>query len=379
MDLSVARKKFVMIFVVVFLLAPTLGTVIESLSNRYLVCSSPQHGGASEVFETTIAAKSQALETCDATSQRVIVKCSKIGPLPLFEAEFNYMNTLNSSGFTPKPFEFFNKDGDASKPCMSMEMLGLNLESLRLHRPGIWPSVTLGSIGVKLLTIGNVLHNTYRLLHRDLHAGNVCLERDTELSRNLFLIDLGDMTPMQSDERASEQSYRLDEVRQMVLTIRFLLDGDLKYYVTKRYTYDEDEICQGAVPLPLCEALRYVFGLKEDSPSIDDEFLIRKMNDLTNNTFSGGVIWDPYIEVMGMPDLNKPLELQPFVAERAHSPTPIVEDKSPIATNAHSSSRSDVSQYVAPKNSSTTKAAAALKRPGPVLATLLFVPILLVL
>jgi|LauGreDrversion4_2_1035121.scaffolds.fasta_scaffold22610_3 hypothetical protein len=316
-----------MIFFGVVLLAPTLGTVIESVSSRYLVCSSPQHGGASEVFETTMTAKSQALESCDATNQRVIVKCSKIGPLPLFEVEYKHMTTLESSRFTPRPIEFFNKDGDETKPCMSMEMLGVNLESLRFQKPGMWPSATLGSIGIQLLTIGSALHNTYGLLHRDLHAGNICLERsNSEFSRNLFLIDLGDMRPMQSDDRGSAHSDRLDEVRQIVLTIRFLLDGDRKYYVTKRYIYDEGEICQGSVPLPLCEALRYVFSLPGDSSSVDYDSLIHKMNQLTDNTYSGSVIWNPYIEAaVGIPDLRDSFALRPVDFDHADTPIDTTE------------------------------------------------------
>ncbi len=196
-----------------------------------------------------------------------------------------------------------------------MEKVGINLESLRMAKPGYWPPVTLGTIGVSLLGAIRILHNDYHVVHRDLHAGNVCLADETaRLSSKLFIIDLGDMIPLQTDERANANFYQLDEVRQAVLTIRYLLDGDTKYYVTKRYVYDPHTICQRNVPSSLCDALRYIFELSDESSVVEYDFLIAKMRELADGQYTDGIVWNTYIEQYGMPDIESLSGFRPLVA-----------------------------------------------------------------
>ena len=301
------------------LAASVLGHVIESPVSRYELCAESKHGGAAYLFEALMSTKSESkCENCH-NNRRVILKCLKDGQSELSQSEIQMMVLLSESEFVPKVLELFNISPNPQQPCVAMEKVGINLESLRLYQGGYWPAVTLGTIGVSLLQAVRRFHNDYHVVHRDLHAGNVCLgNQPAGLSSKLFIIDLGDMIPLSSDERSSANYYRVDEVRQAVLTIRYLLDGDSKYYVTKRYAYDPIEICRDPkVPAPLCDALRYIFEISDESPSVDYDFLISKMKLLfageRSDIQEGLIVWGPYIAEYGLPDIESLSSFRPLI------------------------------------------------------------------
>ena len=333
-----------MIISAIVLVASVFAGVIESPSYRYLLCAQAQHGGSSELFVATMVDKLDTSSDYLAKSKLVILKCHKDGPDEAFVRESQKLNDLKGSGVVPVPWESFKPILGPQKPCIAMEKVGINLESLRMAKPGYWPPVTLGSIGVSLLGALRVLHNEYHVVHRDLHAGNVCLADETaSLSSKLFIIDLGDMIPLQSDDRASANFYQMDEVRQAVLTIRYLLDGDTKYYVTKRYVYDPHTICQGNVPSSLCDALRYIFELLEGEAVVDYDFLITKMRELAAGQYTDGIVWNPYIEQYGMPDLESLSGFRPIVAlppSPSSSPLPQTSTSSVVCVNSSAEPRS---------------------------------------
>jgi hypothetical protein len=92
---------------------------------------------------------------------------------------------------------------------------------------------------------------------------------------------------------------------------------------------------------------------------VDYDFLIQKMIQLTDNTYSGSLIWHPYIEAVGMPDLKDSFALRPFDLEQADIPTDTTEKDSHISTGVISVS-SNVNQSVMESTNSSrdqTKAA----------------------
>jgi len=212
------------------------------------------------------------------------------------------LTRLYDSGITPKPIEYFLKRGDPQLPCIAMERVGSNLQTLRSNYAGIWPHETLGSIGIQLISMVDKLHNDYNLLHKDLHLGNVCLGDDTLLSDHLFLIDLGDMTPVETTIKGTADFFRLDEVRQAVLSIRYLFDGDSKFYVSKRYQYDRDDACSNDVPKPLCDALEYVYSIPIDTSEIDYEYVKNVMREMAGpNSQDAKINWTPFTDKYGQP------------------------------------------------------------------------------
>jgi hypothetical protein len=314
--------KVVLFSTAIATLAASSAHIVESPSLRYHICSSIGYGGVAEVFVASIAERSSNSANCARNATTVILKCNKDGIPEAIRAEFAYMSTLQSSGFTPNPIELFDRDGNKHLPCLSMQKMGANLETLRSVYSGVWPVQTLGSIGAYMLRSLRSLHNDHSLVHRDLHAGNICLGNTSSgLSSSLHMIDLGDMRPLVSDERASASFYRIDDVRQMILNIRFLLDGDHAYYVTKRYVYDANAICQGSVPRSLCDALKYIFELSNESESVDYDYLISKMVEMTGDANSGepNVLWEPLIARVGVPDDLDTLTLIPPVDTIPHS------------------------------------------------------------
>jgi hypothetical protein len=210
------------------------------------------------------------------------------------------LSKLSDSGFTSRPFEIFLDNEDKNRPCISMERVGINLQSLRMSNRGQWPSETLGSIGVALIDAVDKLHNNYHVIHKDLHLGNVCLG-DNQTSDKLYIIDFGEMKELQTDIAGTTEFYKLEEVRQVVLSIRFLFDGDDRYYVTKRYTYKKDDACKPQVPSALCDALEYVFTLPSDSPDLDYQIVRKKFVELAGGNDSNKILWKEFHAKIGTP------------------------------------------------------------------------------
>lgn len=332
------------------IVAPVIvGNIIESETRIYTLCSIAQHGGAADLFDAVMTERSGESRPSNLKPDRVILKCRKDSSDEQFKEEIRMLDLLSDSRVTPRYIESFILPGAGRKPCVAMEKVGVNLESLRLKLEGLWPSATLGSIGHQLIVAIRKLHTEYMVVHHDLHAGNICLaDEPGRLSRKLLIIDLGDMTPLETDNRGSADFYRIDEVRQAVLTIRFLHDGNVDYYVTKRYVYDSNKICQG-VQSPLCDALRYVFELPNEGATIDYDFLIEKMTQMTNRRYINGIRWGPFIKKYGMPDLDSLSGFRPLLDENQSSKT----TESPCFFKTPAESITQLNQPLETRNNAT--------------------------
>ena len=132
-----------MIVLAVVILASVSGKVIESPKYHYRIRAQARHGGAAELFQAVMTRGGPASRDYSCESKEVILKCQKDGSGELFQREVFMMESLRDTGVSPKLFEYFHVSGRSQRPCMAMEKVGINLESLRLHKPGYWPSITL--------------------------------------------------------------------------------------------------------------------------------------------------------------------------------------------------------------------------------------------
>lgn len=270
---------------------------IASPAHTYEVCQQVSVGGAGTVYLVDLAHGGGACEH----GGSLIIKCGPSDSKDLYRDEFMKMSRMSSETWVPRAHGHFIQQGGPGGPCIVMERLGMDLQKLR-ESMGDSKLTTgaLGTLGARMVEIVCSLHNKYGLVHSDLHAANWMLELSTgKPSTNIKMIDYGDMKPLASDRSNTAQGYAIEEIRQVVITLRYLFDRDLKYYVWKRYNYSESEICAG-VPSELCEALRYVNGLQEgeNQPPVDYDRLKSLLEAMAANGgihYSGKVEWGDLI------------------------------------------------------------------------------------
>ena len=209
-------------FQLAILVPLTIGSAILSPTSQYQyrLCGKMAYGGSGEIYEVVRALKSDDTTSCDSTTDRQILKCNLKGQPESYDQEFRMLSKLSDSGFTSRPFEIFLDNEDKNRPCISMERVGINLQSLRMSNRGQWPSETLGSIGVALIDAVDKLHNNYHVIHKDLHLGNVCLG-DNQTSDKLYIIDFGEMKELQTDIAGTTEFYKLEELPDSIEIIYF--------------------------------------------------------------------------------------------------------------------------------------------------------------
>ena len=340
--------------VVLAALANTLGVVVESGTDKYTLCSCLSVGGIGAVH--TAVSEKLSGPTADCTSENLVVlKCGTVDQTGIFSLEARYMSTISSEPWAPRIHEYFKKKDGSGDPCIAMELLGLDLQRVRdgFAAGKEWSWVTLGSIGARMIEAIESLHNKYKLVHTDLHAGNWVLLRESgnKLSSDMKLIDYGDCRPLEGDQVQSRDFYSFEEMRQVIINIRYLFDGNLTFYAWKRYKFNKAEICAGIHPR-LCEALVYVSKLKEGD-FLDYKKLHRNMVSLVEESgafkYENRIIWGPSETRLSQPEAQKP-------------------SIAPVPAKAGNVKQSDTHPFVSNSNNVETSPAAGL-----IIVALLFI------
>jgi serine/threonine protein kinase len=169
-----------------------------------------------------------------------------------------------------------------------MERLGQSLTDIRNSQQGKWSWVTVASIGIRTLDIMEVLHKQLGVVHSDPHPGNWVLERDSGLSPHVRLIDFGDAKDVGFPGIAK---LHLEDVQQLVYSLRYFYDGNMDYYAYKRAVpMDPSDL-----PAPYMHAFRYVCSLTDPS-HIDykqiRDYLVSIMQQF-GASYRGGITWSP--------------------------------------------------------------------------------------
>jgi hypothetical protein len=221
-----------------------------------------------------------------------VVKCGPAHMKEAYNKEFKMMKAVESAAWSPKPMEFFmNKDS----PCIVMDLLGKDLAKVRSNSKRIWPIELIASIGIQLIDAMGELHFTHNLVHNDLHAGNIALRLPAQ--DQLVVFDYGDMVP------AVPSALIASELRQVMLTLRYLLDGDRKYYVTKRYKYNMEELCEN-IPEELCNVIDYAYSLDKEATQEDYREIrlsLEKMLAEKSLTYEGKIMWGKSVPAPAVP------------------------------------------------------------------------------
>ena len=169
-----------------------------------------------------------------------------------------------------------------------MERLGQSLADIRNSQQGKWSWATVASIGIRTLAIIEVLHKELGVVHSDPHPGNWVLERDSGLSPHVRLIDFGDAKDVGYPGIAK---LHLEDVQQLVYSLRYYYDGNMDYYAYKRAVpMDPSDL-----PAPYMQAFRYVCSLTDPS-QIDykqiRDYLVVVMQQF-GASYRGGITWSP--------------------------------------------------------------------------------------
>lgn len=335
--------------VVVAILTNTLGVVVESGTDKYTLCTCLSVGGIGAVH--TAVSEKLSRPTADCTGENLVVlKCGTVDQTGIFSLEARYMSTISSEPWAPKIHEYFKKKDGSGDPCIAMELLGLDLQRVRDSLAEVgkqWSWVTLGSIGARMVEAVESLHKKYKLVHTDLHAGNWVLTRESgaKFSSDMKLIDYGDCRPLEGDRIQSRDFYSFEEMRQVIINIRYLFDGNLTFYAWKRYKFNKAEICAG-IHIRLCESLVYVSKLKEGD-FLDYNKLHRNMVSLVEE--GGAFKYENKIIWLGQPETQKP-------------------KIPPVPAKAGNVKQSDMDPFVSHSNNVETSPAAGL-----IIVALLFI------
>jgi hypothetical protein len=231
-----------------------------------------------------IGGKAQILVVKSTAGEELVIKCGQTNQVDKLKTEFQRMEILGKSNWSLKPVEFFmNQDA----PCIVMEQLGGDVQRVRRASTEKWSIPTVVSIGIGIIDALTEMHFKYNLVHSDMHPGNIGYRKgDTS---HLVVFDYGDMKPVSSPMSGKS------DLKDALLSMRYYIDGDRKYYVAKQYSYNQAELCAG-IPDELCAAIDLVFANKGKAVPKETYDEIRNM--LTGLLkklgveYAGKIIWE---------------------------------------------------------------------------------------
>lgn len=197
--------------------------------------------------------------------REIVVKCGPSKRMERYREEFGLMEQLRGESWAIQPIEFFVQ-GDS--PCIVMESLNRDFGDVRRHTEHVWPLETVASIGLGLVEALKTLHFRHHLFHKDMHSGNIGTRKSDP--SQLVIFDYGDMGPITHPAEPS------GDLRQALLSLRYYWDGNRKFYVAKRYSYDKAEVCAG-IPPSLCHAIDFAYTLKPKAATPDHYDELRAM------------------------------------------------------------------------------------------------------
>ena len=245
----------------------------------YTLCKPLPYGGSRLVV---VAVRSS--ETC-ANGPTVIIKCDTEGVereselLRSFEStRYIYVDTVTRS--------------DSPDVCLVMRHLGASLEQFRDSRVSqIWTWPTVASIGLILVNAVEEFHSR-GFAHSDLHSGNVLFQSPGDISR-ITPIDVGSMVRLDEDPKRGPMDCILDDLKQIIVSLRFLVDGDRQFFAAKRFDFRSMSTAAIAgAPEPYAEALVYLYSIKS-MEEIDYErikHLLRAIIRTGDREFAGNAI-----------------------------------------------------------------------------------------
>ena len=283
--------------------------IIRSSTRVYRSCQEVGEKGNARVYAAAYSGLYEGQPECN-TGENVILKCPISGQEPLIEREFKVLERLQGLNWAPSLLDFADDPESPLKKCIVLEKLAMSLQNIRDgYAPGDklhW--VTLGSIGARSIEIMTSFHRDLGLIHTDPHPGNWMLEptSDGSLSPHMKMIDFGDCTSFWDPFPPNQVRHRWEDIQQIVMSLRYLYDGDFSFYAYKRLEdHTRPLVCQN-VPKTYCDVFQYI-----DSPSetglVDYDLVRNYMLQLVTEhggQYNGEIIWNPTVSTIGTPKIN---------------------------------------------------------------------------
>jgi hypothetical protein len=223
--------------------------------------------------------------------EELVIKCGPVTRTSRYEEEYKLMEKLGRKNWAVKPVEYFLNSQDA--PCIVMEQLGQDLAAMRSADRATWSIPTVVSIGIGMIDALIDLHFEFNLVHKDLHSGNVAVRKNDK--SKLVIFDYGDMVPA-----TPGLSTKID-IRDAMLSMRYYVEGNRRFYLAKQNGYNKAEVCTG-IPEELCTAIDTVYDRSRKVLTKDDYLGVRRiltdlLKDKYDVEYTGSIIWDLKKEV----------------------------------------------------------------------------------
>ena len=269
---------------------------IESKNYRYYICERIGEGQDAEVHSAIMLPKNNPIvgDPCKDNPTKIALRCEfPMKYLHQVSRQLPFMKVLEQADWAPQGFETFTRiDGKhAGKKCTSMSLLGQNIREIRESRSDPFPLPTLLTIGMQMITILDELHNVHEIVHCDVHSKNWVTRIDN--SDKLSLVDYGYMK-LKTNPRVPFDRV-LSELKEMVITLRFLVDLDNNFYVAKKIkNFDMNLVCpKDVIPTEIKNLVEFVYSLKPEQVTVDT---YRQMFDLMKSMLPIGFEYKERIE-----------------------------------------------------------------------------------
>jgi serine/threonine protein kinase len=227
---------------------------------------------------------------------------------------------LSNSAWSMKGIESFvgrNVRGAHSALCLAVENFGDNIAQVRTTQ--VFRPETLGSVGLQMIDIIESLHTEYKKVHRGLSPTAWMLNKDTG---RIYMANYGYMRdPKSSDEK-------INDLREIATTLRYLVDLDKKYMVSKRIK-DRAEMLQTDIP-EIGQLLQYTFdSVTSEDISTGSAYEIMRIiigSMLGSHPFNGRIIWS------SVQEHESPKVTMQVMTDKvpSHVSKPVVESKTQV-------------------------------------------------
>jgi hypothetical protein len=218
------------------------------------------------------------------SGEELVLKCGNSGQYEKYASEFDLMNKFKSTNWSLKPVEHFI---DSDSPCITMEQLGGDMEDIRDGSTERWSNPTVASIGIALIDALTQIHFDFDQVHSDMHPANIAV-RKTDKSK-LVVFDYGEMKP------APSALHTKPDIKEAMLSLRYYIDGNRRFYVAKNYSFKKEEVCTKGVPDEICGVIEKVYSSSGTAFDRNDYAQLRSQLEAvlakSGMKYDGRIIW----------------------------------------------------------------------------------------
>jgi hypothetical protein len=272
-------SRFLRTCIPIFIGLCSASSIIRSPTREYDII--PSAGGEGSI----------ARYTAVSNGERYYIKCSPSGDK--LRGEFDILSVVEYG--VSRLGEFFETEYEGKRMvCLSTELLGMSLFEYSANVGLIDPAIIM-SVGTRMLNVIEAFHYMYGVNHRDGTARKWLLPSDGHLEPVL-----SGMAEARLIAKSDIHGYhRIVELQQMVMTIRYLVDLDERYYRVRTLpSRDINIICPDVAACPgnLREIIEYVLSVNPNRGSVPND-MYERLRELFDD---GQMIMDQLLRRVGL-------------------------------------------------------------------------------